>query len=917
LFVLYGRDAEVAVLAELLDHARHSRSGVLVVHGPAGIGKSALLAEAVSRAHGRQVLHAIGIESESALAFAALHQLLRPIVHLIDEIPQPQATALRGALGMASAPGNDLFLVGAGVLSLLARAADERPVFCVVEDAHWLDAPSAAALAFAARRLQADPIALVFSERDDEPSRFPSAGLPDLGLKGLDAEAATTLLAERLGVSMAARVRESLIEFAAGNPLVLLELPLALSAEQLAGRQPVAEPLPLTARLEKSFSHRARALPGGSQLLLLLAAADNTHDPAVLLEAARSLGITSDEIQAVEAAGLLRLDERNIEFRHALVRSAVYRTATLLQRQAAHRALAETLTDERYADGRAWQLAAATIGPDDDAADELERSAERARSRGGHAGAAAALARSASLTTEDEQRARRLLAAAQSASQAGQNHLAAAMLDDARKLATSPALVPDIERLRGVIELEIGSPAVAQEILLGAASSAEQLDPPRAASILLDAAGAAVYGGDLHAQIEVGHRAEDLRRKIGASFELSVSAGLGSLWEGARQGRALLGDALIQADSSKHPDRFLWAASCALHLGDEKTARHFATRAAGIARREGAVARLVTALSRGAFAEILEGHFMSARVNASESLALAEQAGLDNVACYDHALLAWIAALLGRPDESHEHADAALALARGNERAWQASVATLALGELELGLGRAVEALARFEALSTTHAHPYLSIRATPSLIEAAVRAKRADVALEVLRRFEAWVTTTGSVSQLAVLSRCRALVADADAARTHFEEALDRHAEINRPFDRARTEFLYGEHLRRGGLRREARIHLGVAVDLFSQLEASSWAHQAEAGLRASGQTARASEPAARDELTPQELQIARLVATGTTNKRVAAQLFLSPRTVDAHLRNIFRKLGITGRAELRSLRLGDPDDVSAASSR
>jgi DNA-binding CsgD family transcriptional regulator len=907
---LHGREAERAVLSNVLDEARSGRSGTIVLRGAPGIGKSALIAETVARAEGMRVLHAAGVQSESSLAYAALHQLLRPLAELIDSIPEPQGSALRSALALTPGGEASPFLVGAGVLSLLALAAEERPLLCVVEDAHWLDDSSTDALGFAVRRLEDEPVAFVIAAREGEFERFKAAEMTQISLEGLDEEFASALLEERVGAQLGSGVREQILEAADGNPLALLELPLALDADQLAGRAPLTKPLPVTTRLEEAFLTRAGSFSDESQLLLLIAAADDTGDPGVVLAAAGTLGIESSRIADLEIGGLLSLEEAKVEFRHPLVRSAVYQSAGFARRQAVHLALAQALTDEADADRRAWHLAAGTVGPDEAVAEELERSAERTRRRGGYASVAAALARAASLTAAGEKRAERQVAAAKAAMQGGQPRVASALVEEARTGASQPLLLAEIERLRGFIEFQEGSPALASTILLAAAADIEPHDPMGAARILADATAAAILVGDPSGQIETGRRAARLGAKLGPVFELTVAAGVGGLWdEDPSEARRLLEEALGQAEVSDNPGRFLWAALCSLLLGDETASRTFAIREVALARRDGAVFNLAAALQRVAFAEILEGRLASARANATEGLELFGPMGLENAVCYCHALLAWVAALLGREDEARRHAEETFEIAQGRGSALPTAYARLALGELELGLGHPDEALAQFEALSSNglkSQHPYVGLVVAPVQVVAAVRAGRPEIAEAAVDRFEGWVTTTGSRSNHALLARSRALLSGGDEARDHFEEALRLHAEIPRPFERARTELHFGELLRRQGMRLEAREHLRSAHERFGELGAESWAVQAETELRASGATLRPRDLQRTDELTPQELQVARFVATGATNKEVAAQLFLSPRTVDAHLRSIFRKLGITSRSQLAPHHLG-----------
>src|SRR5512132_108736 len=489
--MLYGRDAERSAVTALLDAARNSRSGVLVLRGQAGAGKSALLQDAVEHASDLQVLEARGIESEAELAFAGLHQLLRPILGQVDGLPGPQATALRAAFGLEQGRVDDRFLVSVAVLSLLAEAAERRPVLCVVDDAHWLDEASANALFFVARRLEAEGVVVLFAARDGDPRRFGAVGLPELEIGGLDGVAVAALLAERAAVPVAPQVRDRLLERTGGNPLALGELPSVLTADQLAGRQPLPHRLPLTDGVERAFLERVRRLPDDAQALLLIAAAEDTGRQATVTAAAATLGAGVAALDAAETAGLVRVRAGAIAFPHPLVRSAVYQGATSSQRRRAHRALAGAADREGDADRRAWHLAAAAVEPDERVVRELDAAAERASGRGGFEAASAALERAATLTADPGARGRRLVAAAEHAWVAGQLGRTAGLLEAVRPLATEPLLRADVGRLRGWFELSVGSVAAAQPILVQAALDAAPVDPGRARRILAGAAEAA------------------------------------------------------------------------------------------------------------------------------------------------------------------------------------------------------------------------------------------------------------------------------------------------------------------------------------------------------------------------------------------------------------------------------------------
>jgi DNA-binding CsgD family transcriptional regulator len=904
--VLYGREAECAAVEGLIAGAGSSQSGALVVRGDPGLGKSALLGYATERAARMRVLRAVGIEAESELAFAALHQLVRPTLDLLTRLPEPQAAALGGALGLSRVSVQDRFLIGVGVLSLLAEAAEDGPLVCVVDDAQWLDRPSADALTFAARRLEAEGVVLLFAARDGELRRFEAPGLAELRLGRLDAEAAGALLAEHVPTALSGEVRERLVANAGGNPLALIELAGLLSDEQLAGRAPLPDPLPPSAEIERVYLERVRALAPAAQALLLLVAADDTGSLATVFQAAATLGIEPDALAPAEGAGLVRAFDGQIEFRHPLVRSTLYRDATFAQRQAAHRALAGVFDGEQDADRRAWHRAAASPGPDDEVADELEQTARRAQRRSGFAAAARALERAAELSAKGDPRGRRLVAAAQNAWLAGGPEQALALLDRADGLVADGLVRADISHLRGTIGLRCGVPAEAATILAAGAAEVSPLAPAKAIEMLVEAAQAASYAGDAAQIVEFGRRASALLEDDDPDerFTVDVIVGIGSLLAGdAASGVPLLREALALAAGFQDPSRLVHAGACAGYLGEEATEHELYGRAAARARETGAVAMLPYVLEFLARAEAVDGRYAAAAAHASEGLGLARETGQQNSVCHLHASLALIAALRGREEECRSHAAEALALATARGLGYQAALADWALARLDLSLGKPEEALVRLAELAAAgpgESHPFVKLVSTPELVEAAVRAGQTGAAQAALVEFERFARETAPPWTLALVARCRGLLSAGGAAERHFKEALQRHGEGARPFDRARTELIFGEFLRRDGRRKEARLHLRAALDAFERLGAAAWAERARIELRASGETARERDPSTADRLTPQEQQIVRFVAEGSTNKQVAAQLFLSPRTVDHHLRNVFLKLGISSRSEL-----------------
>ncbi|MFB4280498.1 AAA family ATPase [Nonomuraea sp. MTCD27] len=926
--MLHGRERECGILARLLDGARDRRSGVLVVRGEAGIGKSSLLGFAAERAAGLRVLRGGGVESESELPYAAAHQLLRPVADRLAAIPAGQAAALRGAFGLGEPVEGDRFLVSIAVLSLLSEVAEEGPLLCLVDDAQWLDGASAGALAFVARRLEAEGIVLLFAVRDEEPgpphravrdeepgaSRH-LAGLPELRLRGLEPEAARALLAERTAVALAPEVAGTLVASTAGNPLALLELPGSLSAEQLAGLRPLPERLPVGEVVEQVFLDRVRRLTAPAQTLLLVAAAEESGDVGLVLRAARTLEVPPEVLDEAETAGLVRVEGGVMSFRHPLVRSAVYRGATFLRRSAVERALAAALPDED-ADRRAWHLAAAATAPDEAAAAELERSAERATRRGGHAAAASALHRAAALTPTAGSRARLLTLAAEAGWLAGQPDRARAVVDEAAGLAADPLLRARGEHVRGAIEGLCGRPDTAYAMLVAASEPVAALHPGQAARMLTEAGRLAWTVADLPKLAEADRRLASLPRGEGAVTDgTRLVGGLAALLEGdAARANPSLREGSEPAQDQADPLSLGMAAAAAMFAGVDATALDLFTRAAVRARAAGAVSVLPLMLAPFAALQMWTGRFAAARATATEGLRLSLDTGQENTAAHHRAVLAWIAAAQGRAAECRTEAGAALAHAIGQRLGPPASIAAWALALLDLGEGRKAEAFDRLSAMADAgpgEGHPAVKIFAAADLVEAAVRTDRPDRAMAALDLLRGWAGPSRAPWAHALVARCRALVEGADApelAEARFTEALSLHATAGRPFDTARTALLFGEALRRRRRRAEARRHLRAAGETFQRLNAAPWAESARVELQATGETARKRDPSTIADLTPQELQIARLVAEGGTNREIAAHLFLSPRTVDYHLHKVFVKVGISSRAELVRLSVEDP---------
>jgi DNA-binding CsgD family transcriptional regulator len=911
--MLYGREAERSRLGELLDGARVSRSATLVISGEPGVGKSALLEDACEQAGDMRVLRGSGVESEAHLPFAALHQIVRPALGLVENLPQPQAAALRGALGLAAGVSEDRFLVSLAALSLLSESAEHEPLLCLVDDAHWLDDASADALVFVARRLEAEGIVLLFAAREGEGRRFEPRGLPELRLGGLDPAAAGTLIEQHARVTLSAEMRERLITETAGNPLALIELCSTLSPGQLSGAEPVLAPIPVSARVERAFLERVRRLPKETRTLLLVAATDGSGDLATVLRAAGELGATAEALDAAEQAGLAQVRADRLELRHPLVRSAVYQGAPLSKRHAAHRALASVLNGDVEADRRAWHRAAASVAPDASVVEELVRAAKRARRRSAFAAASLAFERTAALTGDEHKRAQRLAAAGEDAWQSGQIQRARMLLERARPLTTDPIERADIARLLGLIEMTDGVPAQACHDLVRAAREVAPLDGGRALHLLSIASVSAVYAGDREIFAEIAelalslsvddtplvHSLQQLLLGLDAHFR-------GDFGAAAVRMRSALAQEIDHGDEAlaANPAWLFFAGQAAVYLGDDQAIAEGARTAAARARAGGLLGVLSHILPRLSYAELWAGRWASALANAREGLELGRELEEHYLVAHQLAVLALVLAHLGEEAECRGRAAEARELASARGFVLPEEYAEWALTVLELGLGRADEAFRRARETTMT----LVPLLAGLDRIEAAVRAGERESARDWLASFEPWAESNQVAWARAVALHCGALLADDEKdAERRFREALALHEDATRPFERARTQLAFGELLRRSRRRLEAREYLRDALDQFEMLGATPWAERARVELRASGQTARKRDPSTRGDLTTQELQIARFVAEGLSNRDVAARLFLSPRTIDFHLRNIFRKLEISSRVELARLDLGD----------
>lgn len=910
---LVGRHAERQVLDQLLVEARSGRSASLVLAGEAGIGKTALLDHARSgaAASGFRVEDAVGVQSETQFAFGALHQLCRPLLDHLGALPEPQQDAVRTAFGEQAGDAPDRFLVGLAVLNLMSEAAEVQPLLCVVDDAHWLDEGSAQVLAFVARRVEAERLALLMCVRDptDDGDLRPFVGVPDLRLRGLSDGDARALLATAVRTPLDDEVRDRIVAEARGNPLALLELPRSAPPSRLAGGFEPPHALSVPRRIEEMFRQRSTDLPGDTQLLMLVAAADPTGDAGVLWRAADVLGIQPEAAAPAETAGLLEIGSR-VRFRHPLVRSAVYGACPEPDRRRVHGALAAATDSRSDPDRRAWHRARAVLGTDEDAAADLERSADRARARGGLAAAAAFLQQAVELTPEPARRAERALAAAHAKHAAGAS-------DDASELLTIAAAGPldalqaaRLALLRARIAFHLTRASEAPSLLLDAAGTVAPLDAALARETYLDAFDAALVNGGRDAErvataarsappAPVPVRPADLLLDgFVTVFTVGYAAGVPALRVAIE---AFADDAGAGGERSSRNGRWLWLASrTAVGILDDELAHALASHHVRQARETGALAALPAALSFLVSVLTLTGELDRAEELAAESAAISAAIGAAPLRHGPVMLAAW----RGDPDAAAHLADTTHRDGANPRGSGEVAVAEYAMAVLHNGLGNfdlardAAQRACETDELGTRNVY-------LPELIEAMVRVGDRDDAAGPLELLEARAQACNTSWSLGLAARCRALTSDGAAAEKSYREAVETLGRSRMQGETARAHLLFGEWLRREGRRRDAREQLRAAHGLFSGMGAHAYAERAARELRATGEHPRKRSAQPTDALTPHELQIARLVATGATSREVGAQLFLSPRTIEAHLRNIFRKLGITSRRQLKDLEI------------
>src|SRR5215203_3456354 len=900
---LRGRGSECALLDELVAAIRRGESQSLVLRGEAGIGKTALLEYLIDSAPDATIVRAVGVQSDMELPYAALHQLCGPLLDRLEALPAPQRRAMEIVFGVTAgeAEAPDRFLVGLAVLSLFSEVAEQRPLLCVVDDAQWLDQASALTLAFVARRLLAEPVAMIFAAREPGEELQHVSELEVFGVHDSDARA---LLSSAIQFKLDERVRNRIIAETRGNPLALLELPRGLTATQLAGGFGLVGAQALTGRIEESFVRRLEALSDDARRLLLVAAAEPVGDPLLLWRAAGRLGIRPAAAEEAEADGLLAIGEW-VRFRHPLVRSAVYRTATGEQRREVHLALAEATDGSIDPDRRAWHLATAAAGPDESVAAALEQSAGRAQARGGLAAAAAFLHRSVALTSDPEQRVRRALAAAQASLHAGIFEGALELLASAEASTPDEPQAAHIELLRGQIAFASSMGPTAPPLLLKAAQRIERLDPELARETYLDAWGAAFFAGRLASAgslVEVSRAAKSAPRSARPlrASDLLLD-GLSTL---VTEGRAAAAPLLRRAtasfsnEASPGQENFHWGRTTTISaklLWDEDSWHAIIARYLREARDAGALARLPIDLADWAIFFTWCGDFAAAAVAIAEADAITKATGT-HIAPYAQLLLS---AFRGQDDASPliestiRHAGTG---GQGLGVQWADWVSAILFN----GLARYDRALASAQRAAAERPLLHVSPWASTELVEAAVRSARPDVAAGALERVIAATVPCTTDWGWGMQARCRALMSEGESAERLHREAIERLARTRGRPELARAHLLYGEWLRRENRRVDAREQLRSAHEMLVTIGMEAFAERARNELLATGEKVRKRTVETRDDLTAQERQIAGLARDGLSNPEIGARLFLSPRTVEWHLRNVFIKLHIRSRREL-----------------
>ena len=913
--MLIGREVELERIGLALETARAGGSDALVLRGEPGIGKTALLLDAIAAAGDMTVLRTRALEWESELPFAGLAALFEPVLPLRERLPAAQAAALGGALQLEPAAPQARLAIGAAVLGLLALAAEERPVLCVVDDLQWLDRPSLEALRFAARRLGAEGVAVLLAQRPVADEDL-APGMDTLDLAPLGAEGALALLSAGRAAPLPEAVAARLLATASGNPLALVEIPAVLSRDELEGRAPIEGPLPPGSTLERVLARRLEALPDDTRRALVVAAAAEVRSGDVVMRALAAAGLGIEALEPAEAAGIVALAPGEVAFRHPLLRATAYHGRTVVERRAAHRAVASALAEDDPQ--RAWQLAAATALPDEEVAALLERAALAARARTGFAPAAHAHLRAAELSPDPVQRARRLVEAARDLLPAGHPDVGLARLEQAERvlaIATGSdvsAVAAELRTLRAQLALRTGRTAEARDLLRAQAVRLEASDPPAAAMLLLLSSLGAMAVSD--------HRGwlADAKRSLELAGDVELLAALASLSAGAalisapeagegrrllEQGEAGLGDSLAMA-LSLAPEIVALAAHGWLWIEEYERGVELLDRLVAAGRDSASVGALPYPLAARAQGHLMLGRYPRALADAEEAVALAEQTGQDPALVVALGMVATVRAWHGEEDDAAAAAARAIEIGERRNLPVPTIYARYTLGMLAAGAERWDEAVERLEIVRA-QALPG-NVLWVPHLVDAYVHVGRPDAAAELVEFYAA--RTPHRRIGPAVLERLRGLVEPDDAvAFEHFRSALALHDAGPAPFELARTRLALGEWLAGRGRREEAREPLRSALEGFEAVSARPYADRARRELRAAGAVTRSAAAPGRDaELTPHELRVAQLVSQGLTNREAAAALFVSAKTIEHHLRNVFRKLGIRRRTELARVMAG-----------
>jgi DNA-binding CsgD family transcriptional regulator len=907
--VLIGRSEETAQLNALLQQVRGGLGGAVVLRGEAGIGKTALLNALVDAAGDLSAVRLEGVESEMQLGYAALHRLVRPYLYRLEHLPEPQRDALESAFGLTSLAPADRFMVGLAALSLLGDVAKDEPLLIVVDDAQWLDRESVAALVFVARRLHADGVALVFAVRESLEIGAVFQGVPELRINGLDEESARHLLTATVAAPVSYQVAGRIIAVTRGNPLALVELSSELTSDHLIEHAPLPDPLPIGELIEARFLRQVRQLPDETQTILLVAAADPVGDPDTLWRAAEALGLSAAAVAPASDSGLLVLEPR-VEFRHPLVRSAVYGGATAADRRRVHHALAAVMDVERDPDRRALHMAAGALGPDEDLAAALEQSAAQARARGGYIAESSFLVRAASLTPDRQRKADRLLLAAHAAFLAGNAGYSESLLEEARPHLGGPFERAQAQRLDGRLRQPLGQSRLAPSLLLGAARAFGPIDRVLSHHSLIEAfvaCGASLQFTEGTTEPEIAQTALE---SLSAQSTLTTKADL--LLKGVALRHAgtyadavpAMREAVRAYATMSFEELTRWTAlgaPLANELWDEGGLRSTLERLAGAARALGALSALQVVLIGLAAIEVRAGLFMAARERYSElqdvSLAIGDY--VEHYALFDVDLLSW---------QGDEQAPSKAAQLVEFGTAFRAAAtihyANLSLSIFDLAEGRYEKALAAAQSVVDADAMGY-SCQALPTVVEAAMRCNDREAATGALACLTEQAIASGTSWGLGLVARCRALVADGSSAEALYEEALDHLGKTSWRTEVARTHLLFGEWLRRQRRRTEAREQLRRAYEMFDTMGARAFSERARVELLATGERARTRRVETAHDLTSRELQIARLAAQRATSREIAGQLFISANTVDYHLRKVFQKLGVNSRRDLSGVLL------------